>query len=62
MGINKVLNELRNVRLTLHNDSQYALELSTQLKNKDFSGFVNEEALINELVTLLGSINETIKT
>lgn len=56
-----MLNELRNVKSTLDNDSQYALELATQLKNKDISGFISEEALVDELVVLLASINETIR-
>jgi len=60
MGLSKAFEQVKAARRTIKHDTNWALSMVKELKSKNIESFVSEEALLDELETVLESLLETI--
>ncbi|MEE6185524.1 MULTISPECIES: hypothetical protein [Bacillus] len=60
MGLSKAMSELRATRLTMYNDTKWVLEMVKELRKEKNELFTTNEAMIDEMQSVLESLLETI--
>ncbi len=60
MGLSKAFEDIKKARLTINNDTKWAIEMVKELKQGKIESFTTEEALLEELQSVLESVLETI--
>ncbi|PEK91432.1 hypothetical protein [Bacillus mycoides] len=60
MGLSKSFSGIKEARRIIHNDTKWALEMVKELRQEKIESFTTEEALLDELQSVLESVLETI--
>lgn len=60
MGLSKAFEDIKKARLTMYNDTKYAVDLVKELKQDKIESFTTKEALLEELQSVLESVLENI--
>ncbi|MFV1457500.1 hypothetical protein [Bacillus mycoides] len=60
MGLSNAFEDIKKARRTINNDTKWAIDMVKELKSGKLESFTTEEALLNELQSVLESVLETV--